>query len=123
MCRPNCDVRSIPDSGLSEQNVNSRFGSLWNFESCPGWIIETEQWSFESSMGANRQTLRLRFVIKTMSAAVAHVPDNLLGLSTYFERDHLNTHRYCLLAFKATDDLREIDRFCDIGIFSRYFSN
>ena len=56
-------------------------------------------------MGANRQTLRLRFVIKTMSAAIAHVSDNLLGLSTFFDRDHLNTHRHCLLAFKATDYL------------------
>ena len=74
-------------------------------------------------MGANRQTLCLRFVIKTMSAAVAHMPNNFLGLSTSFDRDHLNTHRHCLLAFKATDNLREIDHFCDIGIFSRYFSN
>jgi hypothetical protein len=108
----------ILDSGLSERNVNthSRFGSLWNFESCPDWIIETEQWPFELSMGTNRQTLRLRFVIKTMSAAVTHMPDNLLGLSTYFDRDHLNTHRHCPLAFKA-------DHFCDIGIFSWYFSN
>jgi hypothetical protein len=73
-------------------------------------------------MGANRQTLCLRFVIKTMSAAVAHMPNNFLGLSTSFDRDHLNTHRHCLLAFKAPDNLGEIDHFCDIGIFSRYFS-
>lgn len=73
-------------------------------------------------MGANRQTLRLRFIIKTMSAAVAHVPENLPGLSTFSNRDHLNTHRHCLLAFKAPNNLREIDHFGDIGIFSRYFS-
>ena len=123
MMPPNCDVRFIPDSGLSERNVNthSRFGWPWNFESRPGWIIETQQWPFELSLGANRQTLRLRFVIKTMSAAVAHMPDNLLGLSTSFDRDHLNTHRHCLLAFKATDNLGEIDHFCDIGILVGIF--
>jgi len=73
-------------------------------------------------MGANRQTLRFRFVVKTMSAAVAHVPDNLLGLSTFFDRDHLNAHRHSLLAFKAKDNLGEIDHFGDIGVSSRYFS-
>ena len=56
-------------------------------------------------MGVNRQTLHLRFIIKTMCAAVAYVPENLFGLSTFFDRDHLNTHRRCLLAFKATDKL------------------
>jgi len=125
MMPPNCDVRFIPDCGLSERNVNTRshFGWPWNFESRPGWIIETEQRLFGLSMGANRQTLRLCFVIKSMSAAVAHAPDNLPGLSASFDRDHLNSHRHRLVAFKATNNLREIDHFRDIGIFSRYFSN
>jgi hypothetical protein len=74
-------------------------------------------------MGANRQTLRFRFVIKTMSAAVAHLPDNLLRLPAFFDRDHLNAHRHCLLAFKAKDNLSEIDHFGDIGVSGRYFSN
>src|SRR4029453_2945277 len=74
-------------------------------------------------MGANRQTLRLRFVIKTMSAAVAHVPHSILGFSVFFDRDHLDTHRHCLLAIKTTDHLSEIDHFGDVGIFSRYFPN
>jgi len=74
-------------------------------------------------MGANRQTLRFRFVIKTMSAAVTHLPDNLLGLPAFFDRDHLNAHRHCLLAFKAKDNLSEIDHFGDIGVSGRYFSN
>lgn len=75
------------------------------------------------SMGANGAALRLLFVIKTMSAAVTHVPNNLLGLSTFLDRDHLDTHRQCPLAFKATDNLSEIDHFGDIGISRRYFSN
>ena len=56
-------------------------------------------------MGVNWQTLHLRFIIKTMCAAVAYVLENLFGLSTFSDRDHLNTHRRCLLAFKATDKL------------------
>jgi hypothetical protein len=122
MMRPNCDVRFFPDSGPSER-THSRFGWPWNFESRRGWIIETEQRLFGLSMGANRETLRPRFVIKTMSAAIAHTPDNLLGLSTSFDRDHLNSHRHRLVAFKATNNLREIDHFCDMGILSKYFSN
>ena len=65
-------------------------------------------------MGANRQTLHLRFVIKTMGAAVAHVPENLPGFSNFSDRDNLNAHWHCLLAFKATHDLSEIDRVGDI---------
>jgi hypothetical protein len=93
------------------------------FNSCPGRIIETEQRPFGLSVGTNRETLRLRFVTKTMSAAVAHAPNNLLGLIIPFDRNHLNTHRHCPLAFKATDNFGEKDHLCDIGIFSRYFSN
>jgi hypothetical protein len=57
------------------------------------------------TMGVNRQTLHLHFTIKTMCAAVTYVPENLFGPSTFFDRDHLNTHRHCLLAFKATAKL------------------
>src|SRR5262245_3487366 len=88
----------------------------------PGRVIEMEQ-RFRLAMAADRRALRPRFVVKTMPTAVAHVPDNLLGLFTFFDRDHLTTHRHCLLALEATDHLSEIDHFGDIGIFSRYFSN
>ena len=58
-----------------------------------------------------------------MSAAVAHAPNNLFGLIVPFDRDHLNTHRHCPLAFEATDRLGEVDNVCDMGVFSGYFSN
>jgi hypothetical protein len=58
-----------------------------------------------------------------MSAAVAHVPENLFCLSTFFDRDHLNAHWHCLLALKTSDHLSEIDLFADTGIFGLYFSN
>ena len=73
------------------------------------------------STGVNRQTLHPRFIIKTMGAAVAYPPEDLPGSSTFFDRNHLDTHRHCLLAFKATDNLRKIDHIGDIGIFSWYF--
>jgi len=66
----------------------------------PSWIIETEQ-RLRLSMGANWQTLRPGFVIKTVSAAVEHVPNDLFGLFGFFDRDDLNTHWHGLLAFKA----------------------
>ena len=67
--------------------------------------------------------MRLGFVIKTMPAAVAHMPEDLFRRSAFLDRDYLNTHRHCLLALETTDDLGAIDDFHDIGIFSRYFSN
>jgi len=81
MMPPNCDVRFIPDCGLSERNVNTRshFGWPWNFESRPGWIIETEQRLFGLSMGANRQTLRLRYakVIDWLDELTAECPKKI----------------------------------------------
>ena len=73
-------------------------------------------------MGVNRQTSHPLFIVKTMCTAVTFVPENLFGLSIFFERNHLNTHRHRPLVFTATDNLREIDRFGDIGIVSWYFS-
>src|SRR5262245_8224471 len=107
----------------SPTDTHSRFGVGLNISShAPDWIIETEQ-RFRSRMGAIRQTLRLRFVVKTMSAAVVHVPDSLLGFSGFFDSDHLDTHRHCSLAFETADHLSEIDDFRDVGVFSRYFSD
>jgi hypothetical protein len=74
-------------------------------------------------MGANRQAMRLRFVIETVSAAIAHMPKNLSSRSTFLDCDHLNSHRHCPLAREATDNLGAIDDFGDIGILSRYFSD
>ena len=71
---------------------------------------------------ANGQTFRPHLIIKTMCAAIVSVPENLLGFSILFDRDHLNAYRNRPLAFRATDQLREIDLFDNIGIFSRYFS-
>ena len=73
-------------------------------------------------MEVNRQTSHPLFIIKAMCTAVVFVPENLFGFSIFFEPNHLNTYRHRPLAFTTTDNLREIYRFGDIGIFSRYFS-
>jgi hypothetical protein len=86
-------------------------------------LMEGSKRNLGSRMGADGQAVRLRFVIKTMSAAVAHMAENLSSLSTFLHCDHLNTHRHCPLAREATDNLRAIDDLSDIGVFSRYFSN
>jgi len=58
-----------------------------------------------------------------MCAAVALTLENAFGISKFFFCDHFNSHWHRPLTFKATDNLREINHFGDIGIFSWYFSH
>jgi hypothetical protein len=74
-------------------------------------------------MGANRQAMRLRFVIETVSATIAYMPKNLSSISIFLDCNYLNSHWHCPLARKATDNLSAIDNFGDVRILSRYFSD